>query len=449
MKVKKFVFLLVVVIFLVFFMKNIYSSRIIETSGRELLSEKEIQKDCKYIKKYLKDAYIAYKLNSELGFDIDECINEIEKKTLEKKSKNGLVSDAWFMQCIKEQLSKSLSVFDRHLSLYKNDNFYFVFNNKKAFYSDIYFHKADNEYFVSESNEESVPIGSRFTGKEENLVKTIRSNQEMYQYVVFTNANVTFALLSIDGESVRIPVSRKNMGYYCNGVFVLEENEENIYIKIGDFQSSEQIFDICRSCEELSYDKDIILDLRGNYGGDSRLMIELLGSLLFDYEIKRNAFKSTNPLDRSLLTPLVASRQSEYMKRFSNKKGIISRILLFFVRVLNIKREITVSNDTFLLKNPRNVCVLVNQNTASASEYAIGILKSIEDCNVVVIGENTNASMDFSGIYEYKLPNSGITLRFACNDCRKLMSNAGYVSEYGIIPDYWITDDNLEQFVDF
>ncbi|MCR4735998.1 MAG: hypothetical protein K5829_13440 [Treponema sp.] len=445
---KKRILLIISILFVSFISFNFFSSRIVKTSGKTSLTEKEIKRDCKIIKKYLKEAYIAYNKNLEEGFDIDDCIKEIHENAIKKKDRNGLVTDSWFMQCITEQLGKSLRIYDRHLSVKKNDMTRFVFNNKKAFYSDIFFNKRDNEFYVVKSNDDRITLGSKFSGQTDNLVRTIHNGIELYQYVVFSSVNISFAMISVNEESIKIPVGRKNMGYLSTGVFDFQNTDNYLYLKIGDFNTSEQISALCKKSEECYSDKDVILDLRGNNGGDSRLMVEVLSSLLFKDKNSQELLKNTILADRSMLSPLIVAQKSQFKPKYFSVKNIPAFVTFLFIRGFGIRIQGNTLSKDIVECSSKNVYVLTNQKSSSTSELAIALLKQIKGCNVCIIGENTNACMNFGNVYKYILPESGISISLACDDYSSIMAKSGYISQYGIIPDYWITDDNLEHFLD-
>lgn len=92
-----------------------------------------------------------------------------------------------------------------------------------------------------------------------------------------------------------------------------------------------------------------------------------------------------------------------------------------------------------------NVIILCDFFSASAAELFIAYSYMFE--NVYLIGTNTSGTIDFGGVWDYYLPESGIKLHIACESFKEsgfLQNNPHWHGDKkGFYPDFWCTSNSL------
>ena len=145
----------------------------------------------------------------------------------------------------------------------------------------------------------------------------------------------------------------------------------------------------------------IILDIRNNGGGGSKVSSQLLKWLIGEKNVPKNRIA------------------------YDNTTG---------------EKELANYEDIFL-ENDSLLIILTGKNTASSAEYILDYAYNIE--NTLVIGENTRGAV-LSGSDIINLSNSGINIRLALDDSICIFPEELAMEYHGIYPDIWVQAEDAE-----
>lgn len=184
--------------------------------------------------------------------------------------------------------------------------------------------------------------------------------------------------------------------------------------------------------KELRNAKKIILDLRGNGGGDSDIARRFLENLNSSETMNLNYAKLNTQGSRLAEISIFAEPLDDYKKRKD-------KILLDPVCKWQRSEPHPVGEALYR----DQLVVLTDRNTASSAEIMV---KCIKD-NIpqsVIIGENTSGTLNTGDIRYYYLPNSLIFLEIPT------AIFAGIFDEgTGFYPDFWCMDDAMKAAIEW
>ena len=156
--------------------------------------------------------------------------------------------------------------------------------------------------------------------------------------------------------------------------------------------------------QELIHEPAIIIDVRGNIGGNGELGVEWF-----------NKFLGTN-------VPTNFVGLNTFGRNFENNHGISQ----------NLTDRIVPSEQLFI--------ILTDRHTSSAGEWFVDLTFNMT--NTLVIGHATAGILAFSGTFEdLRLPNSGIAFGFG--EVMYIWPEGHFTENAGIQPDIWVQGDAL------
>lgn len=305
-----------------------------------------------------------------------------------------------------------ISRMHNHYNMYFSD----VFLQKK---NHLYIlHTDDKEYFLTE---ESI---SQMCDKKIFLLFYPSKGCDLYQIGILSQEKLNEINLCFDGDVKTISLhmdnsidyhfevtENNNLKPYIN----TKESDKSIYIACNTFSfyDKENVKKINKIIEDLEFNdkKNIILDFRGNQGGYLKYPLKLLSTILFKEKKVRYKFIKENIKEDIRIVSFLGC----------NKKIV--------------KKN---KNINFICDTKSNLFILVDQNTVSAAERVIPILKKIDNLDYKIIGTNTAGVLKSADSYKYKLDNSNI---YVC--IPKAFQKDISCEEYGIFPDVWAKKDDI------
>jgi len=299
-----------------------------------------------------------------------------------------------------------------------------------VYFADIVLQKNNDDYVAVISHDPSVKCGDVITIEEKCLFKTIDGK---FLYGIFSEKPIQTVICNCAGKKVQLNVfpaplkqiSDTDLWSYnrCDGIDIVTIRSLAAF-SVDEKQDMEKLVALGR---ELKKSPKIILDLRGNSGGDSEIARRFIENLNGNAYMNLNYAKLNTQGSRLAEISLYAKNLDEYEK-------VREEILLDASSEWQCTEPYPVCDGQF--KN--QLVVLTDRNTASSAEI---MLKCIKD-NIpqsIIIGENTSGTLNTGDIRYYYLPNSLIFLNIPT------AIFAGIFEEgTGFYPDFWSKDDAMQ-----
>lgn len=454
----------------------------------KLMSSADALEDLDMICYLLKAAYAGYDEGCTRGFD---------ESNFKKSVFARLPLDFYTNSFVLETRNVLLNFFsDSHLSFTGyNDWQVPVARPMSLYYSSVYVKKIDDGYEVLYSEEKDILPGQKIDISEENLfyypILNGTFNENCYRIGEFFETIYCMAemperllevLCDVDGKTVSVPVKydypldkmntvrtgtveTASTGYVSLSTF-MQEKKSSRY-KAGSDKNFEKWFSVP---QKFFNKENLIIDLRGNGGGLVENAINFLDLLYvnkpssFNWEKRWPESKSVlieeiySNFEGTVSASIIEATLIWEKELFPMTKEIKEHELLLeelkncqekhtynFVDMNedfgNLKKSCMVKANPYKGK----ILILVDKNSASASEFFIAYAKKLFDSQVVVLGQNTCGCISYWGIFPFHLPQSKVTLSLASiNGKTFLDSLPNYHGEgKGFYPDIWCSFEDL------
>lgn len=438
-------------------------------------TKSEVKEDCKYLKKVITEAYVNYDELVERGFDVDYLIKNIGEEYSDTFGYENPLDIAGFGEIIAYNITDyflALDFYDNHLS-FKFDKYNNSFYRQKyCYYSNIYFEKKDNNYYVKKSDDDTIKTGSCYTGDLDLLRPVICSNEVLYRYIVldYYNANIT-----IDLDNKEIPCKAKISDVYNvdnHDAIEYFETANTVYIGLKDcylninkqdmekYHETRNKFDkIVFMIQKSDVNKNVVLDLRGNRGGYAESIYYLLCPIFYRQKLDYRS---------DFLDIVKIATEGQYSIRSTE----INKAILNYQIKNNIAEENRIepkeeprtiigeknnTSDVFpqlgreLLQG--NLFILMDSKTASAAEYGIATSYLINKEKVILVGNKTFGAMSSGSYYSYTLPNSRIEVNLATvnheNETLFRLNTRWHGDTEGFFPDYFADNDTINETLEY
>lgn len=442
----------------------LYLLVLIACKKEPIISTNSINRDCELLKTYLADGAIDFSITIDDGLDLDEFIElikegyiyyaEINKQTNnEKPNENGI-----FQYSLAESISRiieiGMPINNTHNYISWENNFWNPTKTKYTFVSDVFFEKRDENFFVTESNDERISIGMQYTGDTDNIIKIIDENKNIrFRFVLFSEYNTSEAEISLDEKIFSIPIN--HVALYSNRDENIFYNITNNCILIGiktcslhtQMEKEEFSSIVNEITSEIEFAEDIIFDFRDNSGGDIELLYPIINSMVWG----NNSSPENDDYIANLLKMGIKLLNTKTIRNQISLNAMDSDIYNQNIdkRYINYGDFESGILQTIKPSYSGRIFVLTNTTTASAAEYFIAILQYFFSEKVILIGQKTHGAIDFGGTFNYRLPDSDISIGLSSQDLRSLyiMKNNSkwHGDTLGFYPDYWcfINDNEL------
>lgn len=465
------------------------------------ITEKELESDLNLMKYLFQYAYVGYNEAVEKGFDIDATIDELRtvcKKELKPSDKT--LDSKIFAQKTYEILTKHMTLEDKHISMwglnYSHGNY-----KLHAFYSNVYLEEKSDGFYVYKSEVDKVPVGTKFTGNKANLIEWYDGIKKSFRFGVVTK-KVPNVLMFISGdEKIPVPVLKEEDWSGKSNWVNVRTTDDTVYISVSDFgllscSSSTAGFSkkflnefYSKIREAAKSRKTIILDLRNNGGGNGMICSQLISAILYyNTEDSKDIQEIINNLiwenEKRVESPVMAQlfakwntfndkeikkikkqrKENPDVEYYEIEETEVDKIYSkneFRVFVKNLCRPYYKLASSYVHKKvdlselpavdfDGDLYVLINSNSASASEYTIAEACMLEKhsgkFNLHLIGENSCGAVSYFNPNVFYLKNSGIGFyiptAYTLADAFK--NDSRYHGEaQGWFPETWTTNENL------
>lgn len=390
----------------------------------------QMEEDIDSLTYILDNIYSGKYLLEKKGISISERLNDLKKKIRAFKSMNK----ASFFKYLCSALD---DIKDSHLvfSLPYFENIHRFCSHNTVYFANMVLQKNNNDYLVTSSDYSSIKCGDIITAEKDRIFKTTDGK---FLYGIFSDNPIETATCNCAGRKVQLnvsPVPLKQVSetdlwsyHRCNEIDIVTIHTLATF-NTDEEQKMEKLIALGK---ELKMSKKIILDLRGNSGGDSEIARRFIENLNGCAHMNLNYAKLNTQGSRLAEISLYTDNLDDYKK-------VKKEILLNSESKWQYSAPNPISDGQF--KN--QLIVLTDRNTASSAEI---MLKCIKD-NIpqsIVIGENTSGTLNTGDIRYYYLPNSLIFLNIPTAIFADIFEEGT-----GFYPDFWSKNDALQLAIDF
>ena len=229
-----------------------------------------------------------------------------------------------------------------------------------------------------------------------------------------------------------------DLGFKLDPPTLIIADSVTIILTIPSFigSSKDKIDDLLKKYQyQLSRVKNLIIDIRGNRGGDDAAFYSLM-PLLY-----------TNDFTVYEYYILVSERSLErYKDQFSTEKiEKIKSMTGELVPYSDNKSDISIENSGLKeTLNPINIAIIVDRYVGSSAEQFLFYAK--QSRKVKIFGENTSGTLDCSNPEMFQFFNNTITVTIPTMISARVWNRAG-IENIGIQPDIYVPDK--DEVIDF
>lgn len=443
---------------------------------KTFLSSEELNADIDTLCYILSCGYAGYDDMLSRGFDVEKFQNDIIS---EFKDETEIETRKFYFSA-KEKLIPYIN--DAHFQLINFYDTYSFCEKEICCWTNIFVQKNENgEFFVAESKNGEVKIGEKYADSLENLFYYPCKSGDIYRLGIMSSEKpekADFQFEGNDGKTYKISAELFDDGAIEVRPMKYKEFEtsDSAYIAFNSFmipseespsrKAAEIVFEkFINSGKKYNGKENIIIDLRGNQGGDSIVPGLFLYSLYADRKIKsfgkdykkvEEWFSSEFSKVNIVFSPVFI--QADYM--LAERRGLYGKEKRKYSSYLKKMKE---NPERIVLRNERErsnlfdkesrfkgkFIFLTDRNSVSAAEIFVLIAKEIfGNEQVFVLGENTYGMAAYWNVITIELPNSRIGVHTAFTKNLAFEKYPEWHGEgSGIYPDYWSTGSDLNETI--
>ena len=424
------------------------------------LSFKEMMKDLDSYIYILESSYAGYEDALSRGMDVTEIKNQFQSRY--DKDKKIQIDD--FYTTLYDAFIPYIQ--DNHASLNHNDKYNTFIKEQYIFFSDIYVQKRNSVYFVLNENQLKIPTGAKFNDDEKYLFYYPSKGQDVYRIGYLQAENKDPISIKFDNQKFELPlIKAENVNEPC--LYFVRSTDKSSYIKYNrcDFENKTELNyqkAFSNSAKDYKDKEFLIFDLRGNYGGaniyEKKFLLELYNENMktsdYSHGDVRNIYSYANIRAFRHLLNIYADVNSPEVKEMLNDLKTYEKIIKRKPQKIIEISENKDSDMTF--ENPEfkgKIILLTDKNVASSGEDFVLESDLIfgSASQVIQIGQNTSGCILYGNICDFYLPNSGIKCRLNLTDLSSLAKQSKRFrgEGYGLYPDYWSTNEDLNDTIFF
>ena len=421
----------------------------------EEVSYESFIEDCKGLVYLLESAYAGYEDMCSKGFNSELFITECENRF----SDVDVIGVSEIAEFYYSYLINYIN--DAHCSIqsaYFNKNF---LNSKTIFFSDVYVEDNGGNFFIRKPDNLGIPLNTNIDINEKYLFKYPSEGINVYRIGKLTDntTDEVTVTLKVNNKSNELQCKKNNS--YINKKYLDDltryneiETEKTGYISIKTFndfpkdtlyrKKLDKIYnDFAYAGAKFRNKEFVILDLRGNGGGNSLHSSKFLNYLITDQEVKSiGNFSSILLFSPAIYQVLQTQLQTTYSQK-DKTYSIYKKLMGLCKKRKRLQILYDPRNDRKKIKSmfKGKLIIIIDKQTASSAELIIAHAKELLDKNnqIILVGENSLGCTNYGNIFSYQLRNSGISFRLA----QFKMENLGITEGVGLIPDYWATNEDL------
>ena len=241
------------------------------------ISFEEMQEDLETFIYIIETAYAGYEDALDHGMDT----NILRQKILNDFEGQDIIDIEDFAKKLFEIFEPYIQ--DYHANIRSKNNYYGFITPTITYFSDVYFIKQNGEFFVYESKIPEIKTGEKYESDSQYLFYYPSKGNDVYRLGCLSKDKPESLKVSIGKKVYDVPLISCDASYpdFSN---VIRETEKSIYFKLTQFyfENDEQLEALKRFSEaaDLCRNKDfVILDVRGNPGGDNSYDQKLIADL--------------------------------------------------------------------------------------------------------------------------------------------------------------------------
>lgn len=444
-------------------------------SPTSVVSYQQIVEDIDNLKYLLKTCYAGYEDALARGLDLEKfeqnILSEFSNSIYDKNS----ISTDKICDVVYNELKNY--VIDNHFSIYGASTECILSNVNRVLYSNIYVREKNGKYFVVESDIPEIKKKSEFTGSKENLFLYPAKGKNIYR-VGFTKTIESSAEndyieneieLSFNNENRKVLIKTYDSIKNTKIFFGKQETKDTGYLSLSTFdlpdvksnfrKYAERSFEkYINSSVELNNKKNVIIDLRGNSGGNNYYSNKFLSSLYTNKILSDSELQKTKLLDNDVnytesynySSPWIANTMNNYFSQMGMADFIFpyiqSDIENFKTEPKKIIRKWIDTSSEYIgeCNFAGKVIIITDRNSASSSEDTIQLAKRLFGKNCYLVGENSKGCFSYGNILPYQLPNKSLCLYVPSSIFMNYANSEYYnIEGIGFTPDYWSTNEDL------
>jgi hypothetical protein len=425
----------------------------------ENLTPVQMERDIDMLEYYIKNCYINYELIQQgKYFDFDAALSRLRK---ECSQSSGLQN----IEFVKHIDAALYGWPDTHVSLTAVDSSWMNVISHFDYYSTgIVVIKDDRKYSVVSSDVQSVRKGWLYQPGEHDLfpLYTADKTRQVFRIGTLSDRQTTqmqLVFFDTDDEekNVLVPVSVASLvdSSELHSPLTILQTDSQTYIRLTtlDIESNsassvKNKLDLLTAYSaEAKKKKIIVIDVRGNPGGDNWYVARFLSGLCGN---KIEADGETN-----IWSPGVVQSWLYVLRGFLTAgKKVPAHVAAQIRKVQKIQNkmknepvryyeetEVKKKNSTVFFEGFKGKLILImDRRTASSAETFPYLLK--DATNVVILGENSYGAIAAGNILPYVLPYSKCLIYLPCTRFSSSYSLPHELDDgMGYSPDYWISSD--------
>ncbi len=442
------------------------SESLIKYSELKEISFEQMENDLEEFCYILENCYAGLDAAKANGLNIE---NE-KKAVLSVFEKNQTVKISDLAESLYQRFSPYIS--DTHFSIessYKPCSFYYRFITQyRLYFSDLYVIKHDNNYYVYESADEAIKIGSiiQLENLNEYLYEYPAKGKNVYRLAVFSDKDESEFDIKIDGKEQTIPLYREPANDEAFTHYI-KFSDKAAYIRYNrccfdNDEQKEQLRNFSNSADKCRNKDVIIFDIRGNHGGDDNYSFKFFSDLYFDNKKQSEHFlnKYQGYVREIYSLSSVKSAIYTFKKYCDISLPEVKKALEKFIKLeTKLSQKAQKIIETALESNYKfnkssyngKIIILTDKGVASSGESVLeqAYLFFNGKNQVIQIGTNTAGCASFGNISSYYLSNSGLQVTCGFTDfTKKVNKSSQFKGEgKGFYPDYWCTANDLEKTI--
>ncbi|SEQ56195.1 Peptidase family S41 [Treponema bryantii] len=433
----------------------------------EEISLEQMENDLEEFCYILENCYAGFEEAKTKGLNID---NE-KKAVISIWNKTPVVKISDFAESLYQKFSPYIS--DTHFTIKSSNkntsiNYHFI-KNLNIYFSDLYVIKKDGKIYVNETPDKSIKTGSiiQLENIADYLFEYPAKGNNIYRLGILSEKNQSEIIIKINDKEVVLPVCRElsnNEGFS----FKIKECNKAIWIRYNrcyynNEEQKEQIYDFLNTADKCKNKDVIILDIRGNHGGDDSYSLKFYSDLYFNNKKKSEKFLCKYRAPEKWIFSLASIKAAKYeYNRFcdlsvqANKK-MLNKIIKI-EKKLNRKPQLLIERvleSKVDFKDPvykGKIIILTDNGVASSGESILeqAYLFFKKKNQVIQIGTNTVGCASFGNLLSYHLSNSGLQISCGFTDYSENVSKSKKFKGEGkgYYPDYWCSVKDLKKTIE-